>query len=80
MSGGDRYRYVEAFVEHDRIDWKVDSVRQLFTVMMTGEEEEALEAAACQLTAGQARDLAFQLLVEAEHAERLTDAREEDDR
>lgn len=79
MSARDRYRHVEAFVEQDQTDCNADGLRQLVTVMLTG-EDEALEVAACQLTARQARDLAFQLLVEAEHAERLTDAGEEDDR
>jgi hypothetical protein len=78
MSGRDRYRHVEAFVEQDQIEWNANGLRQLVTVMMTG-EDEALEVAACQLTARRARDLAFQLLVEAEHAERLTDTSEEDE-
>jgi len=71
MSRRDPYCHIEAFLEPDQIDRTADGIRQLVTVMMTAGTSE-IQTAACQLTAGQARDLAFQLLVEAEHAERRT--------
>jgi hypothetical protein len=39
---------------------------------MMSDERCQLEPAVCGLTAGQARNLAFELLVMAEHADRLT--------
>jgi hypothetical protein len=78
MSGRDPYRHIEAFIDQEQTEWTVGGRRQLVTVMMSG-DSEAVGTAACQLTARQARDLAFQLLVEAEHADRLTDRRGEHD-
>jgi len=71
MSRRDPYCHIEAFLEPDQIDRTADGIRQLVTVMMIAGSSE-IQTAACQLTARQARDLAFQLLVEAEHADRLT--------
>lgn len=73
MSVPGPYCYAEAFIENDgQIDWMGDGVLcQLVTVMMVDDTGEA-EPAVGILTAQQARDLAFQLLVTAEHAERLT--------
>jgi hypothetical protein len=69
MSPRDPYCHIEAFLEPDQTEETADGIRQLVTVMMiTGTCE--IQTAACQLTARQARDLAFQLLIEAEHAER----------
>jgi hypothetical protein len=72
MSGRDPYCHIEAFLEPDQTERTANGTRQLVTVMMIAGTSGEIETAACQLTARQARDLAFQLLVEAEHAERLT--------
>jgi hypothetical protein len=71
MSHRDPYCHIEAFLEPDQTERTADGIRQLVTVMMIAATNE-IQTAACQLTARQARDLAFRLLVEAEHAERLT--------
>jgi hypothetical protein len=75
------YCYAEAFIEDDgQIDWMGDGVLcQLVTVMLVDDATE-VEPAVGVLTAQQARDLAFQLLVAAEHAERRTRHRPEDQR
>ena len=76
MSCQDPYCHIEAFIEQDQIDWMGDGVLcQLVTVMMVDDTGE-VEPAACPLTAEQARALAFELLVAAEHAERVTRHRE----
>jgi hypothetical protein len=73
MTHRDPYCHIEAFIEAEQIERTASGMRQLVTVMMITGTTSEIETAACQLTARQARDLAFQLLVEAEHAERLTD-------
>jgi hypothetical protein len=75
------YCDAEAFIEDDgQIDWMGDGVLcQLVTVMLVDDAME-LEPAVGVLTAQQARDLAFQLLAAAEHAERRTRDRGEDQR
>jgi hypothetical protein len=50
---------------------------QLVTVTMLDDLAEA-EEAVCALTAAEARDLGFQLLTLAEHADRLSRHREEE--
>jgi hypothetical protein len=76
MSCRDPYCHAEAFIEHDQIDWMGDGVLcQLVTVMLVDDTGE-IEPAAGALTAEQARGLAFELLVLAEHADRLTRERE----
>lgn len=76
MSLDDPYRHMQAFLEHDQIDWMGDGVLcQLVTVTMLDDLGQ-LEPAACALTPSEARKLAFELLVFAEHAERLTRSRE----
>jgi hypothetical protein len=76
MSRPDPYCHAEAFIETDQIDWMGDGVLcQLVTVMLVDDTGE-VQPAACALTAEQARDLAFELLASAEHAERLTRDRE----
>jgi hypothetical protein len=78
MSLTDPYCHAEAFIEQDQIDWMGDGVLcQLVTVMLVDDTAE-VEPAAGLLTAEQARKLAFELLVCAEHAERLTRHRETD--
>ena len=80
MSCPDPYCHAEAFLEHNQIDWMGDGVLcQLVTVMLVDDTGE-VEPAAYALTVEQARDLAFELLVVAEHADRLTRHREEDER
>lgn len=80
MSCPDPYCHAEAFIETDQIDWMGDGVLcQLVTVMLSDDTGE-VEPAACALTAEQARGLAFELLAVAEHAERLTRHRQEDER
>jgi hypothetical protein len=60
------------------VDWMGDGVLgQLVTVMMS-DDMGLTEPVVCALTAGQARDLAFQLLTIAEHADRLTRHRQEE--
>ena len=76
MSCRDPYCHAEAFIEPDQVDWMGDGVLlQLVTVMLVDDTGE-VQPAACALTAEQARHLAFELLVVAEHAERLTRDRE----
>jgi hypothetical protein len=76
MSCRDPYCHAQAFIEQDQIDWMGDGVlMQLVTVMLSDDTGE-LEPATCALTSAQARGLAFELLVLAEHADRLTRHRE----
>jgi hypothetical protein len=76
MSCRDPYCYIEAFIEADQIDWTVDGeLCQPVTVMMVDDTGE-IAPAACPLTPDQARNLAFELLVCAEHAERLANQRD----
>jgi hypothetical protein len=78
MSLQDPYTSLEAFIEHDQTDWIGDGVLcQLVTVMMS-DDMCLVEPAVCGLTAWQARNLAFELLVMAEHADRLTRHRQEE--
>jgi hypothetical protein len=74
----DSHNQLEAFIEQDQTDWMGDGVLcQLVTVVMS-DDMCLIEPAVCALTAAQARDLAFQLLSMAEHAERLTRHRPEE--
>jgi hypothetical protein len=76
MSCPGPYYHAEAFIEQDQIDWIGDGVlMQLVTVLLVDDTGE-VESAACALTPEQARGLAFELLVVAEHAQRLTRDRE----
>ena len=66
------HHHIEAFIEQDQVDWTGDGVLcQLITVMMVDDLEQ-LDPAVCALKPEQARSLAFQLLVVAEHADQLT--------
>ena len=73
MSAGP-YRHIEAFIEQHQINRSADWLCQPVTVMMVGDGETP-DPAVCRLAPAQARNLAFELLVEAEHAERLTRSR-----
>jgi hypothetical protein len=78
MSAREPYSSVQALIEQDQTDWMGDGVLcQLVTVMMS-DDMCLVEPAVCSLTAAQARDLAFELLSRAEHAERLTRQREDE--
>jgi hypothetical protein len=78
MSPHDPYTSLEAFIERDQTDWMGDGVLcQLVTVMMSDGMGQ-IEPAVCALTAMQARNLAFELLVMAEHADRLTRHRQQE--
>lgn len=80
MSCPGPYCHAEAFIEQDQIDWMGDGVLcQLVTVLLVDDTGE-VDPAVCALTAEQARELAFELLALAEHAERLTRHRQEDQR
>ena len=77
MIGPEPYCALEAFIETDQLDWTGDRApRQLVTVIMT-DGTIGLAPAVCALTTNATRDLAFELLVIAEHAEQLTGHREE---
>jgi hypothetical protein len=76
MSLDDLYCHAEAFLEQDQIDWMGDGVLcQLVTVMLVDDTGQ-LEPVGCAFTPTEARKLAFEMLVLAEHAERLTRNRE----
>ena len=80
MSLKDPYSSLQALIEHGHTDRIGDRVMcQLVTVLMS-DDTELFEPTACALTAAQARNLAFELLVCAEHAERLTRDYQEDER
>jgi hypothetical protein len=76
MSLQDPYSSLEAFIEHGQTDRTGDGC-QLVTVLMS-DDTYLFEPTACGLSAAQARNLAFELLVCAEHAELLTRHRQEE--
>lgn len=71
----------QAVVECDgQIDWMGDGVLcQFVTVILFDDDVVVDEPAVGELTAAQARALAFELLACAEHAERLTRHHDEDE-
>lgn len=76
MSALEPYCQVQAFIDPDEFDRVRDEFReplyrQLVTVVMLDDTME-ISPAASALTADQARELAFALLVCAEHAEHRT--------
>jgi hypothetical protein len=78
MSVDDMYTSLEAFIEQDQINWMGDGVSCQYVTVMMSDDMCLIEPAVCALTATQARSLAFELLVMAEHAERLTRHKESD--
>jgi hypothetical protein len=72
MSRPEPYTSLEAFIEHDQTDWMGDGVLCQYVTVVMSDDMSLIEPAVCGLTATQARDLAFELLSMAEHAERLT--------
>lgn len=79
MSLKDPYSSLQAFIEHGQTEWIGDGGCQLVTVLMS-DDTELFEPTACALSAAQARNLAFELLVCAERAERLTRHYQENER
>ena len=78
MIGPEPYCALEAFIETDQLDWTGElAPRQLVTVIMT-DGMMGLRPAVCALSASEARSLAFELLVAAEHAEQMTRQRQEE--
>ena len=78
MIGPEPYCTLEAFIETDQLDYSGDRPpRQLVTVIMT-DGMTGLAPAVCALTTSEARSLAFELLVAAEHAEQMTRQRQEE--
>lgn len=71
------YSELEACIETET-DWTGDHVVRRFVIVTMTDERCRLDSAVCQLTVGQARNLAFELLSVAEHAESLTRGREND--
>ena len=62
---------IEAFIEEHQFDWTNEGeLCQLVTVIMVDELEQ-LDPAVCALTPERTRSLAFELLIVAEHADRL---------
>lgn len=76
MSEREPYCHMEAFIDDDEFDRVHDEFgepvcRQLVSVVMHDDTMD-MSLASSVLTAGQARELAFALLVCAEHAEHRT--------
>ena len=66
------YHCLDAFVEEDLVGYDDEGILcRLVSVLMT-DDTMVLDPAVCRLTAQEARELAFELLVRAEHAEQLT--------
>jgi hypothetical protein len=66
------FTIARACLEHDQIDWTGDGVAGQLVTLELDDELGQHESALCRLSPNQARELAFELLVLAEHAERLT--------
>jgi hypothetical protein len=66
------YHCLDAFIEHDHLGYDDNGILcQLVSVIMT-DDRCWLDPALCLITAQEARELAFELLAVAEHAERIT--------
>ena len=73
MSAREPYCQIEAFIDPDQFDRIEDGMpRQLVTVVMVDDTMQEYSPATSALTAWQARELAFVLLVCAEHADQRT--------
>jgi len=77
MSAREPYCHIEAFIDPDEFDLVQDATgdgvpRQLVSVLMLDDTMSESSLANSALTPEQARELAFALLVCAEHAEHLT--------
>jgi hypothetical protein len=69
------YSELEACIETET-DWTGDRVVRQFVIVTMTDERCRLPTAVCQLTARQAREVAFELLSIAGHAEEQTLGRE----
>jgi hypothetical protein len=77
MSDSGTYHCLDAFIKHNEVGYDDDGILcQLVSVIMT-DDHCWLDPALCLITAQEARELAFELLAAAEHAERLTQARKD---
>jgi hypothetical protein len=71
MSSPD-YQCLDAFIDPGHVGYDDDGILcQLVSVIMTDDTMRS-DPAVCVLTAQEARELACELIVNAEHAERLT--------
>lgn len=78
MSAPGSYHCLDAFIEQHQVGYDDDGILcQLVSVIMT-DDRCWMDPAVCLITAPQARELAFELLSVAEHAESLTRGRAND--
>jgi hypothetical protein len=76
MSAYESYSCLDALIEPDQLAVTAQGrLRQLVSVLIT-DDACRLDPAFAQVTAEEARELAFELLCCAEHAERLSSQRE----
>jgi hypothetical protein len=72
MSAPGSYHCLDAFIDDDQVGYDDDGILcQLVSVIMT-DDRCWMDPAVCLITAQEARELAFELLAVAEHAERIT--------
>jgi hypothetical protein len=72
MTAPGTYHCLDAFIDHDQVGYDDDGILcQLVGVIMT-DDRCFLDPAIALITASEARELAFELLAYAEHADRLT--------
>jgi hypothetical protein len=77
MTAPGSYHCIDASIEHDHLGYDDDGILcQLVTVIMS-DDRCFLDPAIGLITASEARELAFELLCVAEHAEQLTRDRQE---
>jgi hypothetical protein len=75
MSAPGSYHCLDAFINNDEVGYDDDGILcQLVSVIMT-DDHCWMDPALCLISAQEARELAFELLAAAEHADRLTRAR-----
>lgn len=72
MTAPGSYHSLDAFIEPDLVGYDDDGILcQLVGVIMT-DDHCWIDPAVCLITAQEARELAFELLAAAEHADRIT--------
>lgn len=77
MSAPGTYHCLDALVEQHQVGYDDDGILcQLVSVIMT-DDRCWLDPALCLITAEEARELAFELLTAAEHADRITQQRKD---
>jgi hypothetical protein len=80
MTAPGSYHCLDAFIEQGHLGYDDDGILcQLVSVIMT-DDRCFLDPAVGLITAEEARELAFELLTVAEHADRLTRDRKEQQR